>query len=199
MASSIMSTEGGSLMRAFTKRILFVIAGALLLAASAHVAQAQRIPGIQRDQLYFISGSIRWKKDMGIIPAGPHNSQPAASPCGQMWVAATDPSSGKEVTKSSSMNLQPDDGDYHVCSYSFKMPGNRRVYMIAGMGGTLLLPKLDDSPMYWTDPWIGGSRPQPPGGAIRGFTGYKYVTLTPQRRRAVANFELLYVRKDDPH
>lgn len=184
-------------MKPYTKVLLLILGGLLIAVALPGAVRAQRFPG-DRGQLYFISGTIRWKKDMGIIPAGPAVAQAAASPCGQFFVAATEPGSGKAVAYSSGMTQQPDDGDYHVCSYSFKAPGNRSLYMIAGMGGVLLLPKMDESAYYWTAPWIGGSRNRPPGGALRGFTGYKYITLNRGRRRGVANFELLYVRRDDP-
>ena len=68
--------------------------------------------------------------------------------------------------------------------------------MIATMGGILLLPKEDPSPMYSTDAWIGGSQSKPPRGYIRAFTGYEYVTLSSRRPRAVVNFEMVYVRVD---
>jgi hypothetical protein len=186
-------------MKQFTKTVLLLFAGSLLFLAGTEAARAQRFPRPLREQPYFISGTIRWKKDMGIIPAGPAVQQAAASPCGQFFVAATDPGSGKGIAYSSGMTQQPDEGDYHVCSYSFRAPSNRSLYMIAGMGGVLLLPQMDESAYYWTGPWIGGSRNRPPGGALRGFTGYKYITLGGLRRRGVANFELLYVRRDDPH
>jgi hypothetical protein len=70
--------------------------------------------------------------------------------------------------------------------------------VIAGMGGALLLPRMDDSPMYLTDAWIGGNYNKPPPGSFRTFTGSQSIHLTNANPKAVVNFELIYARKDDP-
>jgi len=149
--------------------------------------------------LYSVSGTIRWQKDMGLVPMGQGNSRAAISPCSVFSVVATEPSSGKAVVYTdqvSSPFQMSEEGDYYVCSYSLTVPTGRPLYMIATMGGILLLPKEDRSPMYISDPWIGGSRSKPPAGAERGFTGYTSVKLDRRTPRAVVNFELLYVAID---
>lgn len=184
--------DGGTrnAMKKSTRILLPVFSGLLLFVSVAVSAHAQ-----------IITGSIRWKKEMGVIPAGPGNSQAAAVPCGQFYVAAEDPQNGfKAVAYTDSPLTLSESGDYYICRYSFKVPENKSLYIVAGMGGVLLLPKEDRSPHYITAPWIGGSRSKPPAGYERSFTGQKYVTLRKQGRRpsrVIVNFELIYVN-DNP-
>jgi len=148
---------------------------------------------------YSVSGTIHWKKDMGIVPMGPGNSRAAIYPCSVFSIVATDPSSGKAVVSTdqvSSPFQMSEEGDDYVCRYSLSLPVARNLYLIATMGGVLLLPKEDRSPMYISDPWIGGTRSKPPAGAERGFTGYTSVKVDRRNSRAVVNFELLYVAID---
>jgi len=148
---------------------------------------------------YSVSGTIHWKKDMGIVPMGPGNSRASIYPCGVFSIVAVDPGSGKAVVYTdqvSSPFQMSEEGDYYVCSYSLTVPTGRPLYMIATMGGILLLPQEDRSPMYISDAWIGGSRSKPPAGAERGFTGYTSVKLDRRTPRATVNFELLYVAID---
>lgn len=149
--------------------------------------------------LYSVSGTIRWQKDMGIVPMGPGNSRAAINPCNIFNVVATEPSTGKEVVSTDQV-VSPfqmsQEGDYYVCSYSLSLPVARNLYLIATMGGILLLPQEDRSPMYISDPWIGGTRSKPPAGSERGFTGNTSVHVDRRNSRAVANFELLYVPID---
>jgi len=148
---------------------------------------------------YSVSGTIRWKKDMGIVPMGPGNSRASIYPCGVFSIVAVDPGSGKAVVYTdqvSSPFQMSEEGDDYVCSYSLKLPVDRNLYLIATMGGILLLPKEDRSPMYISDAWIGGTRSKPPAGAERGFTGYTYLKVDRRNSRKVANFELLYVPID---
>lgn len=172
------------------RALLLVFSSMLLLMFITAGARAQTI-----------TGSIRWKKEMGVIPAGPGNSQAAAAPCGQFYVAAEDPQNGfKAVTYTDSPLAFSEAGDYYVCRYSFRVPENKSLYIVAGMGGVLLLPKEDRSPHYITASWIGGSRSKPPAGYERSFTGHKYVTLRRRGRRparTMVNFELIYVN-DNP-
>ena len=174
------------MLKKFTKSVLLVFTGLLLIGSAASTVPAQRPPLSAPQRPTYVSGSIRWKKDMGIIPMGPGHKQAAAVPCGQFFVAGTEPGSGKSIVYTTTPFNFTEEGDYYVCSYSMKAPANRSMYMVPGMGGVLLLPQMDTSSFYWTDAWIGGSRPKPPGGAIRGFTGYKYITLNSRRPRAVA-------------
>ena len=149
--------------------------------------------------LYSVSGTIRWQKDMGIVPMGQGSSRAAISPCSIFTVVATEPSSGKSVVYTDQVAApfqMSEEGDFYVCSYSLSLPAARNLYLIATMGGIVLLPKEDRSPMYISDAWIGGTRPKPPAGAERGFTGNTSVHVDRRNPRAVANFELLYVPID---
>ena len=146
-----------------------------------------------------VSGAIRWKKDMGLVPMGPGNSKASVYPCNVFSVVATDPGSGKAVVYTDQVSApfqMSEEGDYYVCRYSLKLPTATRLYLIPTMGGILLLPNEDRSPMYISDAWIGGTRSKPPAGAERGFTGYTYVTVARRNTHATANFELLYVPID---
>src|SRR5689334_3553014 len=149
--------------------------------------------------LYSVSGTIRWQKDMGIVPMGQGSSRAAISPCSIFTVVATEPSSGKSVVYTDQVAApfqMSEEGDYYVCRYSLSLPAARNLYLIATMGGIVLLPKEDRSPMYISDAWIGGTRSKPPAGAERGFTGNTSVHVDRRNPRAVANFELLYVPID---
>lgn len=172
--------------------LLLVFSSLLLLISVTATVRAQR-------RTYTVSGTIRWKKEYGVIPMGPGHSQAAVYPCSPFFVAAVTPGTGKAITYTENALTQlPDEGGYYVCRYVLRVPADTSLYITAGMGGVLLLPKMDRSPYYITAPWIGGNRPQPPAGAERTFTGYKYVTLSGRRTRAFVNFEMIYARNDDP-
>jgi hypothetical protein len=184
-------------------RIVTMIAAiAAISIASAATSTAQPVKAIKnvRRGPAMVSGTIRWSKTYGIIPMGPGNSQAAPSPCGQFYVAATVPSTGTGVVTTSGMTLSPYyDPNYYVCNYTIlNVPVDTPLYVIAGMGGTLLLPKMSEDAMYLTDAWIGGNYNKPPRGSIRTFTGSQSIHLTNANPRAVVNFELTYARKDNP-
>jgi hypothetical protein len=181
-----------------TSQTLLLVFSSLLLLISVTVCVRAQGPG-RRPLTYTVSGQIRWKKEYGVIPMGPGNSKASVYPCSPFFVAAINPGSGKAIAYTENALTQgADDGEYYVCNYSMKVPADTSLYITAGLGGVLLLPKMDRSPYYITAPWIGGSRPQPPGGAERSFTGFKYVTLSGRRTRAVVSFEMIYARNDDP-
>jgi hypothetical protein len=183
-----------------------IVAIAVISIASTTSVTAQPekpVRNVRRGPL-MVTGTIRWSKDYGIIPMGPGNSQAAPSPCGQFYVAATVPSTGKEVAITSEVTFDPSSARYYspfyyVCNYTIRnVPVDTPLYVIAGMGGALLLPRMDDSPMYLTDPWIGGNHNKPPPGSFRTFIGSQSIHLTNANPKAVVNFELIYARKDDP-
>jgi hypothetical protein len=180
--------------------IAAITAISIASAASVIAQPAKPIKNVRRGPS-MVTGTIRWDKSYGIIPMGPGNSQAAPSPCGQFFVAATVPSTGKAVATTSEVTF---DTSYYrpnqyQCSYVIRnLPFDTPLYVIAGMGGTLLLPKMSDAPMYWTDPWIGGNYNKPPPGTFRTFTGSQSINLTNANPRATVNFELIYARKDNP-
>jgi len=187
--------------------VLIAITAVISIAAATSVSaqpatsvSAHPVKAIKAARSGTIKGTIRWSKTYGIIPMGPGNSQAAPSPCGQFYVAATVPSTGTGVVTSSGMTLSGYyDPNNYVCSYTIqKVPFNTPLYIIAGMGGTLLLPKMSEDSIFLTDAWIGGSYNKPPRGTFRTFTGSQSVNLTPQNPEAGVNFELIYARKDNP-
>lgn len=138
-----------------------------------------------------------------MVPVGPGNNTASPIPCGQHFAAAlkrvNDGGFGKLTVVNSTPNLPnkltwvTEAGDYYVCSYIIPdLPTNTSLLIMAGMGGTLLLPSLDPYPMYHTLPWIGGSQPQPPPGYERVFIGSKSVTLTNAAPRVAVDFEMVY-------
>ena len=185
--------------------LMTVAIAAISIASVASVtAQPEKPVRNMRRGPLVVTGTIRWSKDYGIIPMGPGNSQAAPSPCGQFYVAATVPSTGKAVVKTSEVTFDPLSAryyspHYYVCNYTIRnVPVDTPLYVIAGMGGTLLLPRMDDAPMYLTDAWIGGNYNKPPPGTSRTFTGSQSINLTNANPRAVVNFELIYARPDNP-
>ena len=196
------SCEPGVIMRGTIYKVVMfgiaITATAVALTASV-TGQPKPIHHTARAWVTVVSGSIRWSKTYGIIPIGPGLKQAAPSPCGQFYVAATVPSTGKAVAVTSGMTLDPYyRGDYYVCKYSLNVPGSTPLYMIAGLGGSLLLPQIDETPMFLTDAWIGGSYSKPPSGAFRTFTGSRSVNLNAANPTVVVNFEMTYARKDNP-
>jgi hypothetical protein len=151
-----------------------------------------------------VRGTIRWKKDYGLIPPGPGYNTPSPEPCGVFFVAAMTTAGapgtfGKlttlktESAQFNEPNKVPEEGDYYVCHYIITgLPTNKNMLIMAGMGGSLLLPQLNPDPFWHTTPWIGGSQPQPPPGYDRVFIGSRSVTLTDSDSRAVVDFEMVY-------
>ena len=172
-------------------------------AAVAAAQPAKPIKSTQRGQS-MVTGTISWSKTYGVVPEGPRSSRAAVNPCGDFYVAATVPSTGKAIKTTAEMTLVSSGGYYYTphyyhCSYKLVgLPTNTPLYIIAGLGGALLLPQIDENPMYLTDAWIGGRYNKPPPGAFRTFTDNQSVNLKPQGPTAVVDFEMTYARKDNP-
>lgn len=184
----------------FLLMIAAIAAISIVWVASATAQPAKPIKNVRRGPS-MVTGTIRWNKSYGIIPMGPGNSQAAPSPCGQFFVAATVPSTGKAVATTSEVTFDTSyyRPDQYQCSYVIRnLPFDTPLYVIAGMGGTLLLPRMSEDSWYWTDPWIGGSYNTPPRGTFRTFTGSQSINLTNANPRATVNFEMIYARKDNP-
>ncbi len=188
-------------MKKLSRRIVICLNCALLLLGGAFQLRAYNRPDIKSqppsstETLQELRGQIRVRKAFGVVPMGPGHSQQAVYPCGFFYVAVLDPNDKFKPLAYTDGSLEQgrDDGDYYICKYSLKAPANKSLYAIAGMGGVLLLPKEDRSPMYITDAWIGGTRPKPPFGHERGFVG-KYVTLG--KKPVWLTFEMVYARVD---
>ena len=150
-----------------------------------------------------VNGKIRWKKEYGVVPVTSDLQSSLDNQCISFYVAALDPRTNQPLRGDHSQMFKADDeGDYYVCRYTLKLPSNTQVRVIAQMGGDGLLPNPDPNPLFLTRAWIGGDPAQsrPPNGAMRAFTGSKYVTLDRRNSRATVDFELYYAvpRSDTP-
>jgi len=150
-----------------------------------------------------VNGKIRWKKAFGVVPVTSNLQESIDNRCISFYVAALDPRTNQPLRGDHSQMFKADDeGDYYVCRYTLKLPSNTQVRVIAQMGGDGLLPNPDPNPLFLTRAWIGGDPAQsrPPNGAMRAFTGSKYVTLDRRNSRATVDFELYYAlpRSDTP-
>jgi hypothetical protein len=146
-----------------------------------------------------LDGVIRWRKDFGVVPMGPGNSQPSLYPCNAFYVAVYDASTLDQKKKPLAvtdglLERGRDDGDFYTCKYELSVPAGKGLYAIAGIGGKGLLPEEDRSPEYITDAWIGGTNNKPRRGYERGFAG-KYVTLGTVHATYL-RFDMAYARVD---
>lgn len=181
------------MMKKSTQTLLLVLSSFLLLISITASASAQED---------VIRGYIKWNKELGVVPEGPSNSKAARYPCSVFYVAALDARNNQPVTytnQAASHFQKTEEGDYYFCGWALRVPQNRSLYIVAGMGGVQLLPKKDRSPMYISDAWIGGARSKPPAGYERSLTGFKNVTLRgggagDSRTPTIVNFQMTYVR-----
>jgi hypothetical protein len=142
-----------------------------------------------------LSGVVRVPKAFGVMPTGPGSKEAMAIPCGAFYVAAMDPDIGNRLVAYTSVDLKTrDEGDFYTCKYKLTLPANKRLYVIAGMGGVLLLPQESRDPLYITDAWIGGTNNKPRRGYERGFAG-KYITLG-TAMGTYLRFDMYYARVD---
>jgi hypothetical protein len=163
-----------------------VLGGFLFMTTAAVGTRAQYPSGVKQilsdskpQQMQKLMGVIRVRKDFGVVPMGPGHSQPAVYPCMPFGVAVYDAKAlkSKPIAMSDGLMEQGrDQEEFYTCKYEVTAPAGLGLYVIPVMGGTLLLPKEDRSPMYITDAWIGGSNSKPRRGWERGFVG-KFITL----------------------
>ncbi len=213
-----------------TKRFLLLsVASLVLLAGVALSVQPQDRPRGSRPNpnatpfptptpiaqpdfqpMWAVNGTIRWRKEYGVVPVSSSLEDSINNRCISFYVAALDPATNKPLRGDHSQMWKPDNDNYrdaygqsyYTCRYALKLPANRQVRVIASMGGDGLLPEPDPNPLFRTRQWIGGSagQSQPPPGALRTFTGSKYVMLDQRTPRATVDFELIYAspRSDNP-
>jgi len=195
------------------KRYVFKLSDSNVLLAQVSVTVERRDANAQPtpapittpdyQPLYAVNGKIRWKKAYGVVPVSSTLQDSIDNRCISFYVAALDPRTNQPLRGDHSQMWPADDeGDYHVCRYALKLPAATQVRVIAQMGGDGLLPNPDPNPLFLTRAWVGGdpSQSQPPQGAIRAFTGSKYVTVDRRTPRATVDFELYYAlpRSDGP-
>jgi hypothetical protein len=180
-----------------------IVGGFLLMTTPAVSVRAQYPPGVKQilsdgkpKPMQKLTGLIRVRKDFGVVPMGPGHSQPAVYPCDPFTVAVYDAQAlkSKPLALSHGMTQGPDQGEFYTCRYEVSAPAGKGLYAIPVMGGILLLPREDRSPMYITDAWIGGSSSKPPRGWERGFVG-KFLTLG-TTKGTYLRFDMNYAQVD---
>ncbi len=180
-----------------------IVGGFLLVSASAPSARAQYPSGVKQilsdskpQQMQRLTGVIRVRKDFGVVPMGPGHKEAAVYPCMPFTVAVYDAKALKSkpiAVTDGLMEQGRDQEEFYTCKYEVTVPAGRGLYAIPVMGGTLLLPKEDRSPMYITDAWIGGSNSKPRRGWERGFVG-KFITLG--NKAMYLKFDMAYAQVD---
>lgn len=183
-------------------QVISIFVSSLLLfafwAAAPLNVSAQYGPGVieklkgSSPPMQTLTGVIRVNKSYGVIPSARGSSRPG-SPCGQFYVAILDPDNRNKPINTTTTDAGRDDGDFYTCKYSLSAPANKRLYAIAGMGGTNLLPQTDRWELYITDAWIGGTNNKPRRGWERGFAG-KFVTLGV--KPVYLRFDMYYAQVD---
>ncbi len=146
-----------------------------------------------------VIGEIRWKKDMGLIPAGPGSSQASASACSAFFIIAVSlglgPDSPSELfAHSQPSTKQPREiGEYYVCSLTMQLPLDKGLVATAGLGDVKAWPKRSRESIFWTDPWVGGTNSQPGANKKRGFTDFNFVNRSADSKSILYRFEMVYV------
>lgn len=176
---------------------IFIIAVAAF--ASAHAQTTVRTVGAPMPRptpapfTQNLTGLVRIPKSFGVVPSSAGSTRPASDPCYEFYVAALDPDNGNRVITHNRAEKGRDDGEFFSCKYTITAPGNKRLYVIAGMGSTTRLPQQTRDPHYITDAWIGGTNNKPRRGYERGFAG-KFVTLG--NKASYLRFDLYYAQVD---
>ena len=175
-----------------------LILGSIVVAFTANLTvSAQYGPGVIEKlkgstPMQTLTGVIRVPKSFGVIPNARGSSRPG-SPCGQFYVAILDPNNGNKAINTTTTDAGREDADFYTCKYSISGPANKRLYTIAGMGGTNLLPQTDRWELYITDAWIGGTNNTPRRGYERGFAG-KFITMG--LKPMYLKFDMYYAQVD---
>src|SRR5207253_6357 len=101
------------------------------------------VPG----ELRTMTGRIRWKKDMGVLPKAPGAREPAEDICAQFFVVVTQPAtgSGKPIQYDIALEAKPEPSkpDYFSCRFEMKVPSNVHLSVYPGMGNGLAWPKSE--------------------------------------------------------
>ena len=159
------------IMKKTTKTLLLVFSSLLLLLTAVVSSSAQDRP----QEFQTLTGRIRWKKDMGVVPKASSSNEPSENICAPFYVgvilqSATDNSL---VAYTDVLERGRDEGDYYICRYTInKVPAKISIMIMIGMGDVFSLPKPTKLPFHYTMPWIleDGSKASPPRRFIRSFT-----------------------------
>jgi len=158
-------------MKKTTKTFLLVFTSLLLFLTAIVTSSAQSRP----QEFQTLSGRIRWKKDMGVVPKAPGSNEPAENICSPFYVGVVmySASDNSLVAYSDSLERGRDEGDYYICRYTIeKVPAKINLTIMIGMGDVFSLPKPTRLPFHYTLSWMvqDGSKASPPRRFIRSFT-----------------------------
>lgn len=176
---------------------LLLVFSSLLLLVTANVRSlAQERPADSTaNEFQTLSGVIRWKKELGIVPKAPYSNEPAENICSSFYVGVVVDALSAEglAAYSNALERRPDEGDNYICRYTIeKVPANRNLHLVVGMGDPSPTPKI--LPFQYVGPWVGedGSKPAPPRRSIRGFAqNNKYLRIGSIKGTYVA-IDLIY-------
>jgi hypothetical protein len=177
-----------TLLLAFTSLLLLVTANVRSLAQ-------ERPADATVHEFQTLSGVIRWKKELGVVPKAPYSNEAAGEICSPFYVGViVDAQSAEGLTVyTNSLERGPDQGDMYICRYTIeKVPANKNLHLVVGMGDPSPTPKI--LPFQYVGPWVGedGSKPAPPRRSIRGFAqNNKYLRIGSVKGTYVA-IDLVY-------
>lgn len=185
-------------MKSKQKRTLLAILTFVLLAASAVLnVKAQPAPPEVEGPLKTLSGSIRWKKALGVLPKSPGSTQATDNICAHFYVVVTRSpfQSSKPIQYDIALEDKPElsKPDYYSCRFEMQVPSNVNLAVYPGMGDGLAwrwdAPK---SRYHYYDAWIdvaAGRAVRSRG--IRGFQPENRVVVVGNKGLNIP-FELLY-------
>lgn len=140
------------------KQLLVTILGSIvLIVGGASSAYAQGTPEVN-GELRTLTGRIRWKKEMGVLPKKPRGLEPAENICAQFFVVVTQPSTGSEkpIQYDIALEAKPEMNkpDYFSCLFNMQVPSNVLLVVHAGMGDGIAWPNSGQSLAHYVNPWI---------------------------------------------
>ena len=179
---------------------LLLVFSSLLLLMTANVRSlAQERPADSTaNEFQTLSGVIRWKKELGVVPKAPYSNEPAGDICSPFYVGVIVDALSAEglAAYTNSFERRPDEGDNYICRYTIeKVPANRNLHLVVGMGDPSPIPKV--SPFLHVGPWVAedGSKPAPPRRSIRGFAqSNKYLRISSVKGTYLA-IDLVYTKR----
>ena len=129
---------------------LFSVFNVLLLLLTAIVSSsAQDRP----QEFQTLTGRIRWRKDMGIVPKARNSNEPAENICAPFYVgvAVFSARDNSLVAYTDALERGRDEGDYYICRYTIeKVPAKINLTIMIGMGDVFSLPKPTRLPFHYT-------------------------------------------------
>ncbi len=127
-----------------------ILCGILLFAGTVGASYAQE------SELKTLTGRIRWKKAMGLLPKTPAVKEPAANICAQFFVVVIAPGSEKPYQYDIALEAKPEPSkpDYYSCVFEMQVRNNVQLSVHPGMGNGLAWPNVPEYRQFYTLPWV---------------------------------------------